>query len=1809
MQRGGKLEAQKFENQNVTNESKPKAALADEGDVTLDADIDVATQTEIPAESVAQIGENAYPTLEAAFEAAAQATEATTITLLSNITIESDLNNAARGYFNVADGKNVTLDLGGKKITATDNSTGNFILFYNYGEFTIKNGTVELTATNNRLWNAESAIVLNRGGIFNCESGTYTHKGGSDMSFVFDNSGNYYGDATMNIGVQQRSTDAPVLTSSYIAIRNRMEQNSHGASGTTYLNVYGGTISGTSRAVWAQAASVSETAPATGEINVEGGNIGLIDTPRSTGAVSMTTISGGTVAAFKGEVGELQVVAPGEITGEITILTPGGESADYIIDENGNYIEPTIVEVGSQDALQSAINDSQSGELIKVTANIELTSSITIPTGKYVILDLNGKTVTANCKKAFEVHANATIKNGKIWSQQRCVDTRTNVVLTLADVTLEAPTYYSTHKNQQPLTIGGSVDGTEIVMTNVNINAGTTGYAIISFVKTNLTATNSNFSGYSALYVKPGSEQSEFNFVESTLVGDIGSNDVEGNSFATIATEEKNVTVTLDANSKLESVGQNHLAISVESEGNVITVAGDITATNFLDGSTNVNANTIKVKAEYADELLAEGYATIEADANGLVEVSGPAVAKIGETGYATLQEAIDAATEGQTVTVINDVELESTVTIAAGKVVTLDLNGKTINTAWENESAEKHYYAFINEGTLTITDNSSAEAKGVINARGNYNDGILTLEKGTINAIDHNGGYGVQNRVGSKFTMNGGLIATTNEDGDTPGNGYDATTVRVESGAEFIMNGGEINNISNFTIAIENYGTTTIKENAGEVKSVHTTLANHGTMTINGGTFICDGLEGVTAHALWATVGKTTINGGTFNGKDNYNGFNVDAEEGAVVEINGGNFESVHSGSLYGKGTITVKGGTFFDNVSVSERCAEDYAALPDLNGNYIVGVKPTATVNNLGMTTVAAGDYMVYGSGTNTEDMPLSFVMQFLADQDAEDMATSPFADWYGDFVITFTGLENGSFTADGCYLAGHYGDFGWVKVPVDGMTIEEGERYPVMLGVGMGQKYDYICSSVEDFKCALYLTDEILAANPNIKVNLELAIVDNSQGEDAAASALVENENVYKVVDYNYDAIDFNKDYVARIGNAGYTTLAAAVEAATEGQTIVLLQNIDLTGSLIVEADQTVILDLNGKKINYNSTTQGEAMITNRGNLTINDSGNAGEIYYNYIGAADPTYGKGNYTISNGGTLTVNGGKIHIADLRAHAKYPIDNNSTSGDAILVINGGHLYNYNTSAIRQFCNSTKNKNSVTINGGLIEGYCAIWMQNPGKKTVNGQLAITGGEIEIRTTASAYVNGTSDIDEVNSRIYCTIDGEGGAWDESSAVEITGGTINENVYLGEESPASMTLYKEAQFNGYVEFDLSEGRELVHNGLSNVTVTKNITRHPVPEDNNEYVGGWYTISSPVGTVGHNKVDGLLNGTHDLYRYNEETMIWENVKDATNEGFTTLESGRGYLYANTADTELSFTGNLVAESVAQAITVTDNNLKGFNLIGNPFTYNITMSNMSGASLAEGFYTLSNHGAWQPNAKTATIAPMQGALIKATETTANFTIAPNSAKRSESENKGQIKIEVSNDNYNDVAYVSFNEGIGLDKIEHRNANIPMVYVPVDGINYAIATMSQDVTEVPVSFRAMTMGQYTIGAEAQDCEYAMMTLVDRLTGTETNLLLEDYTFVATTKDNADRFIIKLAKINADGENEDNFAFINNGMMYIYNIEGQGMVSIYDVTGRPVAEFNVETSANIPTSELTTGIYIIRMTDNNGVKVQKILID
>ena len=257
------------------------------------------------------------------------------------------------------------------------------------------------------------------------------------------------------------------------------------------------------------------------------------------------------------------------------------------------------------------------------------------------------------------------------------------------------------------------------------------------------------------------------------------------------------------------------------------------------------------------------------------------------------------------------------------------------------------------------------------------------------------------------------------------------------------------------------------------------------------------------------------------------------------------------------------------------------------------------------------------------------------------------------------------------------------------------------------------------------------------------------------------------------------------------------------------------------------------------------------------------------------------------------------------------------------------------------------------------------------------------------------------------------------------------------------------------------------------------------------------------------------------------------------------------------------------------------------------------------SGDFAFEGYYALSGDGNWSatPLSNATPIAPCQGVLIQ-TNVANTLTIVKNHKAPNTRSVQPALNITVANEKYDDKTYVLFKKGLGLNKVAHMNENIPMVYVIDNNEKLAIATMNDNVKEVSLGFEAMTMGEYTIAVKAQNCKFNNMTLIDKMTGEKTNLLTDSYTFMATTSDSPDRFTLTL---NADNDNDADFIYINNNEMIINNIEGNGLVQIYDMMGRSVATYNVSGSANISMETLSEGVYIVRMTDANGVKTEKVV--
>ena len=165
-------------------------------------------------------------------------------------------------------------------------------------------------------------------------------------------------------------------------------------------------------------------------------------------------------------------------------------------------------------------------------------------------------------------------------------------------------------------------------------------------------------------------------------------------------------------------------------------------------------------------------------------------------------------------------------------------------------------------------------------------------------------------------------------------------------------------------------------------------------------------------------------------------------------------------------------------------------------------------------------------------------------------------------------------------------------------------------------------------------------------------------------------------------------------AKVGNVEYNTLQAAVDAAAEGQTVVLLKDVDASSGVTV--GKKIVLDMNGKKL-YNTvdiwdTSWSLISVRANGDLTITGNGTFA-AKENDCYAVDVQAG-GKVTIQNGtfvgnihavyvhtGTAIINGGTYTVQQQYPNADRPYDfvlncydASRAAGTATITVNGGEF-------------------------------------------------------------------------------------------------------------------------------------------------------------------------------------------------------------------------------------------------------------------------------------------------------------------------------------------------------------------------------------------------------------------------------------------------------------------------------------------------------------------------------------------------------
>ena len=384
----------------------------------------------------------------------------------------------------------------------------------------------------------------------------------------------------------------------------------------------------------------------------------------------------------------------------------------------------------------------------------------------------------------------------------------------------------------------------------------------------------------------------------NTVIKDsiINAGNAEGTKYSPVAfdvcrySSYPSVSVTVEGNSVING--------NIEISG--VIGEGQSRQLNIKNGTfngkfsveSNVPANIAISGGKFAYEInpdyCADGFIPTTNEDGTYGVKSGKYVAKVGNVGYESLAEAVAAASNGDTVTLIADTKEDITI----ANSITLDLGGKTLTNTG------------VGKATISITGNNVTVKNGnVIGGASYYNIEVKKGASATLDDVTATAG-----NTGSSMIDNWGTL-TINSGTYTGG----LNTVKSEEGSKLTITGGKF--VSDYAPKYNITGTILV----------------YGDTIITGGEFIQNSTSTAARVVVTGIVegytAKTVITGGNFTNRSS----------GAI---------------FHGLGKATwdnfeVSGGTFNKKIS-DGYCADGYIPTKNADGTY--GVKEGSYVAQIG-------------------------------------------------------------------------------------------------------------------------------------------------------------------------------------------------------------------------------------------------------------------------------------------------------------------------------------------------------------------------------------------------------------------------------------------------------------------------------------------------------------------------------------------------------------------------------------------------------------------------------------------------------------------------------------------------------------------------------------------------------------------------------------------------------------------------------------------------------------------------------------------
>lgn len=1319
---------------------------------------------------VAEVGTTKYETLQAAINAAARNA---TVTMLAdtseNVTISTnyltlDLNGHTLNGGTVAGQPALTVQ---SRVTVKDSSEA-------------KTGTIkrEDTAENSGV-SSHYVIDVQGAGWLTFESGKVTNDSGNDsgkgasLVRVGDDSIAKYPGLNIKGGTFTQDNFIVIKVDRGDLFLNGgtlNSANSYAIEDWHRATIKGGTVNGTVAAWTYSGGHNSDLTISGGTVN---GNVASVSYDKAEGKAAKVSISGGTVNGTLGTYTYGNGLIPIEDPAKATIAVTGGtfskDPSKYVVEDSGvtpngdgtfGVAKAYLAKVGdtSYYTMDEAFKaQTASGEPIVLLRDYTTGSAFSSGSINRTV-DLNVHTWTctgtdAN-SAAFEINysdVTLTVKNGKVVSSQLVglIPSAMGGTIKYDNSSLEFDGVEMTTNARSGIETNGNNTNDTVTLRNSTLNVPN-GFGIYFPSSGTLTIDNSVITAKTmGVQVCSGSLNITGAKTAITVTGDgipktINDGAIEDGAAISIVNR-----TGYKGLSNIEVKGGTFTA----KDGNAAVKAydwKDLTPSDFTQNDkVSVSGGTFS--SEVDKSLCADGYIPTK-NTDGTYSVKeGKYVAEIGSQGYESLTDAVAAAQDGQTVRLLAD----ATEDVVISKSITLDLGGKTLT----NTNVGKATIS-VQSGTVTVKNGN------VVGGTSYYNIEVTKGSNANLTLTDVNATAG---NTGSSMIDNYGTLTITS--GTYTGG---LNVVKSEEDSVLNISGGT------FTLSYATSGYTGV-------------IFAYGDTTISGGEFI----QSLTTTGRWnhpQVIATGVVEGHT-----------------AITKVTGGSFTNKLSREniFRGVGNATsdnfkVSGGTF--NKSISDAyCADGFIPTKNADGTY--GVKEghyVAAVGSKKYETLADAIRLAAKGGTVTlladvaDCGSLTISKNITLDGGGHTISgnSSISVNMPGNAAADVT-IKNVNFKdiANGNKLSAFYFSQVKGKLTITGCTFDSIEYEAIQVTPMEGAEVN-VSSNVFKAKA-----DGTQVRHIHIEMaygsgfdcegqNIKLTVTDNQlhgtvSGDASMGIWWVGTDSTLKV-DGNYmehpetvsitlsnGGVHYNRGdliYPARSqadadvddlipavivadkasGESkikAYRTLAEAVAAAQDGQTVRLLADVAESS---IEVNANITIDLNKMTVTGSFVTYGEVTIQNGtidvpagktnyayGKLTLADVDITGKAASSSLLSVNYN---GSVTIDKDSTIVADSeqghfpavfikgqddrGKTYAPELNIYgtvqsAKTPaIQGNGTDrGVSHVNVFEGAVVKSETLAIYlpQPC-------EVNITGGLVEGYCGIGIKS-------GTLNISGGTV------------------------------------------------------------------------------------------------------------------------------------------------------------------------------------------------------------------------------------------------------------------------------------------------------------------------------------------------------------------------------------------------------------------------------------------------------------------------------------------------